>query len=144
MLQIERTLKNRGHQYNGYPVSAGYWGAYSMDGLAVALWAVRNTSSFDECIERVINFLGDSDSHGSIAGQIAGAIYGYNSLHPRFVEYLNKWDDNEVALRAVLLYGIPSNGEGVTPAAAPAAAAPEADAEDVVNRPMTNHSSEAQ
>lgn len=52
----------------------------------------------------MINFLGDSDSHGSIAGQIAGAIYGYKSLHPRFVEYLNRWDDNEVALRAVLLY----------------------------------------
>jgi ADP-ribosyl-[dinitrogen reductase] hydrolase len=51
-LQIERTLANRGHQYNGYPVSAGYWGSYCMDGLAVALWAVRNTKSFDDCIER--------------------------------------------------------------------------------------------
>ena len=50
--------------------------------------------------------LGDSDSHGSIAGQIAGAIYGYKSLHPRFVEHLNQWDDHEVALRAVLLYGM--------------------------------------
>merc|ERR1712086_516136 len=64
-LQIEQTLRNRGRKYNGYPVSAGYWGSYSMDGLAVALWAVRNTNSFDECIERVINFLGDADSHGS-------------------------------------------------------------------------------
>jgi ADP-ribosylglycohydrolase len=103
-LQIERTLSNRGHQYNGYPVSAGYWGSYCMDGLAVALWAVRHTKSFDECVERCINVLGDSDSHGSIAGQIAGAIYGYSSLHPRFSHYVNQWDDNEVALRAVLLY----------------------------------------
>ena len=81
------------------------------DGLAVALWAVRHTSSFDQCIERVINFLGDADSHGSIAGQIAGAMYGYSNLHPRFVEYVNKWDDKEVALRACLLYAIPSSPE---------------------------------
>ena len=86
--------------------------------MAVALWAVRHTKSFDECVERYhetllpvlilsdrcINVLGDSDSHGSIAGQIAGAIYGYSSLHPRFSHYVNQWDDNEVALRAVLLY----------------------------------------
>merc|ERR1711907_4116 len=109
--RIEQTLRNRGQRYNGYPVSAGYWGSYSMDGLAVALWAVRHTSSFDQCIERVINFLGDADSHGSIAGQIAGAMYGYSNLHPRFVEYVNKWDDKEVALRACLLYAIPSSPE---------------------------------
>merc|ERR1711977_766753 len=83
-LQIERTIANRGRRYNGYPVSAGYWGSY--------------------CIERCINFLGDSDSHGSIAGQIAGAIYGYRSLHPRFLEHPTRWDDNEVALRGVLLF----------------------------------------
>eukprot|EP00658_Telonema_sp_P-2_P034320 TRINITY_DN25064_c0_g1_i1.p1 TRINITY_DN25064_c0_g1~~TRINITY_DN25064_c0_g1_i1.p1 ORF type:complete len:459 (+),score=95.21 TRINITY_DN25064_c0_g1_i1:129-1505(+) len=114
VLGIERTIANRGRSYNGYPVSAGYWGSYCMDGLAVALWAVRHTNSFDECVERVINFLGDSDSHGSIAGQIAGAIYGYSSLHPRFVEYLNQWDDHEVGLRAVLLFHGPNATEPAT------------------------------
>ena len=53
--------------------------------------------------------LGDSDSHGSIAGQIAGAIYGHSRLHPRFNQYLKQWDDNEVALRAVLLYHLQEN-----------------------------------
>ena len=104
VLPIQRTLANRGRQYNGYPVSAGYFGSYCMDGLAVALWAVRHTRSFDDCIERAINFLGDADSHGSIAGQIAGAVYGYCALHARFKRHLQRWDDHEVALRGVLLY----------------------------------------
>lgn len=47
---IERTLRNRGHQYNGYPVSAGYFGAFSLDGLAIALHCVYHTSSFNEAI----------------------------------------------------------------------------------------------
>jgi hypothetical protein len=47
---IERTLQNRGHTYNGYPVSAGYFGAFSLDGLAIALHCVYHTHSFNEAI----------------------------------------------------------------------------------------------
>ena len=47
---IERTLQNRGHKYNGYPVEAGYFGAFSLDGLAIALHCVYHTHSFNEAI----------------------------------------------------------------------------------------------
>ena len=39
-LPIEETLRNRGWSYNGHPVSAGYFGSYAVDGLAVALHCV--------------------------------------------------------------------------------------------------------
>eukprot|EP00759_Apiculatamorpha_spiralis_P050766 PhF_6_TR4890/c0_g1_i1/m.6910 len=39
-LAIAPTLKARGKKYNGHPVSADYFGAYCMDGLAMALWAL--------------------------------------------------------------------------------------------------------
>lgn len=103
-LDIAGTLKARGQTYNGYPVSQGYFGSYSMDGLAMALWSVYHTTSFDNAIEKCINLLGDADSHGSIAGQLAGALYGYNSINKKFLEQLNVWDDHEFALRALLLY----------------------------------------
>merc|ERR1719449_520992 len=90
---IETSLKARGSKYNGYPVSAGYFGSYSMDGLAMALWAVYNTKSFDEAITKSVNLLGDADSHGSIAGQLAGALYGYKTVNPQFIQWLNKWDE---------------------------------------------------
>jgi len=98
------SMRARGSRYNGYPVSAGYFGSYALDGLAMALWAVYHSESFDEAIEKSVNLLGDSDSHGSVAGQIAGALYGYSTVHPQFIEWLNKWDQHEVAVRAVLLY----------------------------------------
>ena len=47
---LECTLRNRGHEYNGYPVSAGYFGAFSLDGLAIALHCVHHTRSFNEAI----------------------------------------------------------------------------------------------
>lgn len=102
-LDLAGTLVARGDSYNGYPVSAGYFGSYALDGLAMAMWAVYHTKSFDEAIEKSINLLGDADSHGSVAGQIAGALYGYSTIHPQFLEWLNKYDEHEFAVRGILL-----------------------------------------
>merc|ERR1719378_1636500 len=105
-LDIKSTLRARGSQYNGYPVSSGYFGSYSLDGLAMAIWAVYHTKSFDEAITKSINLCGDADSHGSIAGQLAGALYGYSTIHPQFLAWLNAWDEHEFAVRALLLHEI--------------------------------------
>uniref|UniRef100_A0A7S1B263 ADP-ribosylglycohydrolase n=1 Tax=Noctiluca scintillans TaxID=2966 RepID=A0A7S1B263_NOCSC len=107
-LDIRNSLKARGHSYNGYPVSAGYFGSYCMDGLAMALWCVYHTTSFDEAVTRSVNLLGDADSHGSICGQLAGAFYGYSSINRQFVDWLARWDDHEFAVRALLLHELGS------------------------------------
>lgn len=103
-IDITGTLRARGRSYNGYPVSAGYFGSYSLDGLALALWSVYHTNDFNEAVTRSVNLLGDADSHGSITGQLAGALYGYRTIHPQFLKWLNKWDDHEFALRGFLLH----------------------------------------
>lgn len=103
-LRIAETLAARGEKYNGHPVSAGYFGSYCMDGLAMALYAVANTKSFDECLERSVNFLGDADTVAAIACQIAGAFYGFSSIDPRYTKALNTWDNGEIAARAILCF----------------------------------------
>jgi ADP-ribosylglycohydrolase len=102
-LDISGTLARRGNKYNGYPNKAVYFGSFSLDGLAIALYSVRTTLSFDEAIERCVNFCGDADTTAAICGQIAGALYGWRSIGKRFKSNLQKWDDCEVALRAALL-----------------------------------------
>eukprot|EP00928_Gymnodinium_smaydae_P061823 TRINITY_DN4580_c0_g1_i1.p1 TRINITY_DN4580_c0_g1~~TRINITY_DN4580_c0_g1_i1.p1 ORF type:complete len:479 (-),score=80.26 TRINITY_DN4580_c0_g1_i1:150-1586(-) len=118
-LDIQGTLRARGNSYNGYPVSAGYFGSYALDGLAMALWAVYHTRSFDEAVTKSINLLGDADSHGSIAGQLAGALYGYSSIHPQFLAWLNRWDDHEFAVRAVMLQHLGRGPGGTSATASP-------------------------
>jgi ADP-ribosyl-[dinitrogen reductase] hydrolase len=117
-LDIASTLRARGRSYNGYPVSAGYFGSYSMDGLAMALWCVYHTTSFDEAVTRSVNLLGDADSHGSITGQLAGALYGYNTLNRQFIDWLVKWDDNDFAVRALMLTHLGSQRMQESPEAA--------------------------
>mmetsp|Transcript_82944 Transcript_82944/g.221627 ORF Transcript_82944/g.221627 Transcript_82944/m.221627 type:complete len:487 (+) Transcript_82944:67-1527(+) len=105
-LQIENTLRNRGSTYNGYPMTAGYFGSYSMDGLALALWCVYHTTDINSCIVRCVNFLGDADSTGSICAQLAGSIYGHVDIDSRFLAWLKQWDDDDIATRAVLLHEV--------------------------------------
>jgi ADP-ribosylglycohydrolase len=109
-LPLAETLQARGLQYNGYPVDSGYFGAYCMDGLAMALWGLYHTTSFADCIRIVVNLLGDADTTGAIAGQMAGAFYGYHAMQTgkfssRMVSNLERWDPHrDIPLRAVLLY----------------------------------------
>jgi ADP-ribosyl-[dinitrogen reductase] hydrolase len=111
-LDIKSTLRARGMSYNGYPVSAGYFGSYSMDGLAMALWCIYHTTSFDEAVVRSVNLLGDADSHGSICAQLAGALYGYKAINRQFIDWLTQWDDHEFAVRAVLLHHLGARATG--------------------------------
>lgn len=81
-----------------------------MDGLAMAMWALWNSSCFSICVQKAVNLLGDSDTVGAIAGQMAGALYGYGGIlkddwSKTCVSNLRYWDRNaEIGLRAALLY----------------------------------------
>lgn len=107
-LNIKETLAARGDYYNGYPVSGGYFGSYCADGLAVALHSFYHTESFDNAIEKCVNFCGDADTTAAICGQLAGAFYGIDGICMVCISNLNKWDDNEFALRAILLHHLGS------------------------------------
>lgn len=109
-LDIEGTLARRGRTYNDHVLYAEYFGSYCMDGLAMALWSVYHTDSFNDAIERCVNFCGDADTTAAIAGQLAGAIYGYSKIDRRLIDNLKVWDHGDIATRGALLYAM-SRGE---------------------------------
>ncbi|KAJ3314548.1 hypothetical protein HDV04_006087 [Boothiomyces sp. JEL0838] len=106
-LQISTTLQFRGASYNGHPVSAGYFGSFCMDALAIALHCCYYTDSFDESVEKAVNFCGDCDTTAAIVGQLSGAFYGYHSINPLIIDAIQKWDHGAIALRAILLANKP-------------------------------------
>ena len=58
------------------------------EALAIAVYSVLKATSFEEAIIIAVNHDGDSDSTGAIAGNIAGAFYGYNKIPLKFKENL--------------------------------------------------------
>lgn len=52
--------------------------------LAEAVWAVRTTSSYEEAVVAAVNLGDDADTVGCVAGALAGARYGFDSIPQRW------------------------------------------------------------
>jgi ADP-ribosyl-[dinitrogen reductase] hydrolase len=57
--------------------------------LADAVWAVRNSHSFEEAVVNAVNLGDDADTVGCVAGALAGAMYGIQAIPSRWTTYLN-------------------------------------------------------
>ena len=63
-------------------------GGYVKETFQCAMWAARNTNSFEECLIQTVNRRFDADTTGAVAGQIAGAMYGLSGIPERWLEVL--------------------------------------------------------
>ena len=104
--KIDEALEARGEFYNGYGNTASYFGSYCVDGLAIALQACYWSRDFDEAVLMTVNHLGDADTTGAIAGQIAGAFYGMRGISHAHKRRLWRWDGGDTTLRASILRGL--------------------------------------
>ncbi len=48
--------------------------------LYVALWCFKNSTSFEDGIEKAVRIGGDTDTYAAIAGGLLGAFYGYEAI----------------------------------------------------------------
>ena len=53
---------------------------YVVDTLESAIWCLLTTESYEACVLRAVNLGDDTDTVGAIAGSLAGALYGYESI----------------------------------------------------------------
>ena len=78
--------------------------------MPVALHVNYHGTDFASTIVHAANLLGDADTTAAIAGQLAGAIYGYSGIDSRYVRALRVWDDGEVAAYIVMAHIVMAEG----------------------------------
>ncbi len=61
---------------------------FVLDTLGAALWCALHTSNFSDCVLTAVNLGDDSDTTGCVAGALAGAIYGYESIPAEWIDAL--------------------------------------------------------
>lgn len=61
---------------------------YVVDTLEAALWCVLTTNDYKSCVLKAVNLGGDTDTIAAIAGGLAGALYGYESIPREWLESL--------------------------------------------------------
>jgi ADP-ribosyl-[dinitrogen reductase] hydrolase len=65
---------------------------YAVDTLEAAIWAVETSDTFEEAVLKAVNLGDDADTVGAVAGQIAGAKWGYDAIPKHWKEKL-AWND---------------------------------------------------
>lgn len=53
--------------------------------LNAALWCLSNTDNYQDCVLTAVNLGEDTDTTASVAGALAGAIYGFESIPQEWV-----------------------------------------------------------
>lgn len=74
-------------RFNDY---RGHASAYVVETVQTVFNFLFTTGDFEECLTGVVNQGGDADTTGAVAGMIAGAFYGLESIP---VQWLRKLDD---------------------------------------------------
>ncbi|MFJ7067326.1 ADP-ribosylglycohydrolase family protein [Streptomyces sp. NPDC101115] len=57
--------------------------------LGSALWALRTTTSFEQALAAAVDLGGDTDTVAAVTGMLAGAVYGPDSVPPRWTAALH-------------------------------------------------------
>jgi ADP-ribosyl-[dinitrogen reductase] hydrolase len=75
---------------------------YVVHTLEAAYWACKRSANFEEAILTAANLGNDADTVAAVAGQIAGAVWGFSAIPPRWVERLH--DSQRIQDLAAALY----------------------------------------
>lgn len=73
-------------RYKPWPGNAS---GYIVDTMQTVFDGFFNSGSFEECVVRVVNRGGDADTTGALAGQLAGALYGFHNIPKRWLKKLD-------------------------------------------------------
>jgi ADP-ribosyl-[dinitrogen reductase] hydrolase len=74
----------------GYEPYRGLSSAYVVDTMQTVLHHLFSTDGFEACLVATVNQGGDADTTGAIAGAIAGAYYGPESIPARWLRRLDR------------------------------------------------------
>lgn len=62
--------------------------AWVMETINTAIYSFKTTNSYEECVLKAINYGGDTDSVGAVAGALAANVYGFKSIPDRWIKGL--------------------------------------------------------
>jgi ADP-ribosylglycohydrolase len=66
---------------------------YVIHTLTASLWCLLTSSNFQQCALKAVNLGGDTDTTGCVAGGLAGAAWGIQSIPSEWISELARHDD---------------------------------------------------
>lgn len=63
---------------------------YVIDTLEASLWCLLTTDNYTDCVLKAVNLGGDTDTIAAIAGGLAGALYGLDTIPEEWLDVLQR------------------------------------------------------
>ncbi len=63
---------------------------YVIESLEAALWCFEQTDNYADCVLAAANLGQDADTTAAVAGQLAGACYGYSNIRSEWCQHLHR------------------------------------------------------
>jgi ADP-ribosyl-[dinitrogen reductase] hydrolase len=79
---------------------------YIIDTLQAVFQSFFATENFEDCLTDIVNRGGDADTTGAIAGMLAGACYGMESIPKRWLKALDETTSKKCSDQALALMGL--------------------------------------
>ena len=80
------------HDFPALPCDEIKSSGYVVDTLEAALWCLLTTKGYRDCVLKAVNLGEDTDSIAAVAGGLAGALYGYDSIPKEWLDTLIRHD----------------------------------------------------
>ena len=103
--RISRDLVARYPAFRFEPFT-GTSSGYIVDTVQTVFDGFFHSNSFEECLVRVVNRGGDSDTTGALAGQLAGAFYGIQGIPSRWLKKLDPAVADAVRAQTTAILGL--------------------------------------
>jgi ADP-ribosyl-[dinitrogen reductase] hydrolase len=94
------------HPQFNYSQYQGETDGYIVHTVKIVLHFFFNTPDFESCLVGVVNQGGDADTNGALAGMLAGAFYGLESIPGRWLKRLDRRITEAIGRQADLLLEI--------------------------------------
>ncbi|MBR4881677.1 MAG: ADP-ribosylglycohydrolase family protein, partial [Clostridia bacterium] len=65
---------------------------YVVDTLEAAVWCLLTTDNYRDCVLKAVNLGDDTDTVAAVAGGLAGALYGFDSIPEEWLDAMVKRD----------------------------------------------------
>ncbi len=105
--EFDHYIRIYSDDFENLPESEIKSGGYVVHTLEAALWCLLNTSSYEECVLKAVNLGDDTDTVASVAGTLAGALYGYDAIPEKWINTLLKKDYiNDMCERAYKAWSV--------------------------------------
>lgn len=84
----------------------GSYDGYIVNSIRCVLYYFNNTGSFEDCLVKIANAGGDTDTNAVLAGMIAGPFYGLEGLPSRWLKKLERTVRGQIETQVQDLFAI--------------------------------------